>query len=297
MRCTRPSSSQRSRKRTVERIEEYWEWGRARLPGPAADARGEAALLLAHVLGRPRQWLYAHARDPVPAFAKRRYRRLIEGRARGVPAAYILGRREFWSLDLEVTPAVLVPRPETERLIEIALGLVPASSELRLADLGTGSGAIALALARERPGCRVIATDVSAAALALAASNAARLGLRNVEFRRGYWCTPLGRDCPALIVANPPYVACGDPHLRGDGVRFEPRGALVAGEDGLDAVREIASCAPRHMPASGRLLLEHGAGQGDAVRDLLSARGFRDVVQFRDHAKRERVVCARSPIR
>ena len=163
----------------------------------------------------------------MPAFAQARYRRLIEGRVRGVPAAYLLGRREFWSLDLEVTPAVLVPRPETERLIELALRLVPASCALQLADLGTGSGAIALALARERPECRVIATDVSAAALALAASNATRLGLRNVEFRRGHWCAPLGRDRPALIVANPPYVASRDPHLQGDGVRFEPRGALV----------------------------------------------------------------------
>ena len=231
----------------------------------------------------------------MPAFARARYRRLIERRARGVPAAYLLGRREFWSLDLEVTPAVLVPRPETERLIEIALGLVPAYSELQLADLGTGSGAIALALARERSGCRVIATDVSSAALALAASNATRLGLHNVEFRRGHWCTPLERDRPALIVANPPYVACRDSHLQGDGVRFEPRGALVAGEDGLDAIREITSCAPLHMPASGRLLLEHGAGQGEAIRGLLAARGFREVVQFRDHAQRERAVCARRP--
>lgn len=231
----------------------------------------------------------------MPAFARARYRSLLEGRARGVPAAYLLGRREFWSLDLEVTPAVLVPRPETERLVELALRLVPASSALQLADLGTGSGAIALALARERPGCRIIATDVSAAALALAASNATRLGLRNVEFRRGHWCTPLGRDRPALIVANPPYVGCRDPHLQGDGVRFEPRGALVAGEDGLDAIREITYCVPRHLPASGRLLLEHGAGQGEAMRGLLAARGFRDVVQYRDHAQQERVVCARPP--
>ena len=211
-------------------------------------------------------------------------------------AAYILGRRGFWSLDLEVTPAVLVPRPETERLVEIALDLVSASSGLLLADLGTGSGAIALALARERPECRVIASDLSAAALALAASNATRLGLRNVEFRRGRWCMPLGEDRPALIVANPPYVASDDPHLHGDGVRFEPRGALVGGEDGLEAVREIASCAPCYLPPSGRLLLEHGDGQGEAVRSLLSARGFQNIVQFRDHAQRERAVCAGPPV-
>ncbi len=231
----------------------------------------------------------------MPPGARARYLRLVDRRARGVPAAYILGRRGFWSLDLEVTPAVLVPRPETERLVEAALGLVRAASELQLADLGTGSGAIALALARERPRCHVIATDVSAAALALAASNARRLRLRNVEFRRGPWCAPLDRDRPALIVANPPYVAHRDPHLQGDGVRFEPHGALVAGADGLDAIREIASTAPLYLPPSGRLLLEHGAGQGEAVRGLLAARGFRDVTLLRDHAGRERAVCARSP--
>ena len=232
----------------------------------------------------------------MPAFVGRRFRRLIERRARGEPAAYIFGRREFWSLDLEVTPAVLVPRPETERLVEIALELVPASAELQLADLGTGSGAIALALARERPECRVVATDTSAAALALAASNAARLGLGNVEFRRGHWCAPIGRDRPAMIIANPPYVARRDPHLRGDGVRFEPREALIAGEDGLDAIREIIACAPRYLPPSGRILLEHGAGQGEAIRDLLAQRGFRNVTQYRDYADCERVVCACPPI-
>ena len=274
-----------------------WEWGRTSLPGPAADSRREAALLLAHALGRPSLWLYAHDRDPVPALARRRYQRLVERRARGEPAAYLLGRREFWSLDLEVTPAVLVPRPETERLVEIALESIPASCALRLADLGTGCGAIALALARERPECHVIATDLSVAALALAASNASRLGLRNIEFRRGDWCAPLGDERPAAIVANPPYVPSDDSHLQGDGLRFEPREALIAGENGLDAIREIVSCAPRYLPPAGRLLLEHGAGQGEAVRALLAERRFRNVLQYRDYAGRERVVCACRPVR
>ena len=141
----------------------------------------------------------------------------------------------------------------------------------------------------------MIATDSSAAALALATSNATRLGLANIEFRRGHWCTPLARDRPALIVANPPYVTSGDPHLQRDGVCFEPHGALVAGEDGLDAIRDIAAGAPRHMAASGWLLLEHGAGQGKSVRNLLAQRGFRKVTQYRDYANRERVVCARPP--
>ena len=265
------------------------------MAGAPADPRREASILLAHVLGRPSAWLHAHGDDPVPELARRRYELLIERRASGEPAAYLMGRREFWSLDLEITPAVLVPRPETERLVEIALECVPASSGFRVADLGTGSGAIALALARERPGCHVIATDISAAALALAASNAARLGLRNIEFRRGRWCAALGAARPELIVANPPYVARGDPHIRDDGLRFEPRDALVAGEDGLDAVREIVCCAPRYLPPAGRLLLEHGAEQGEAIRSLLEASGFRDVVQYRDHAGRERALCACAP--
>lgn len=233
----------------------------------------------------------------MPVLARRRFERLVLRRARGEPSAYLVGRREFWSLDLEVTPAALVPRPETERLVEIALDLLPAEAGIRLADLGTGCGAIALAIARERPGCHVIATDSSAAAVALAASNAARLRVGNVEFRRGHWCTALGEEGPAMIVANPPYVRSTDPHLAGDGVRFEPREALAAGEDGLAAIREIVTCAPLHLPAGGRLLLEHGAEQGEAVRGLLAARLFRGVVQYRDHAGRERVVCACRPLR
>ena len=249
--------------------------------------------MLAHALGRPASWLHAHARDPVPRLARRRFEGLLARRAGGEPLAYLTGRREFWSLDLEVTPAVLVPRPETEHLVEAALELVPSSAGARLADLGTGCGAIALALARERPGCRIIATDLSTAALALAASNAARLGIDNVEFRRGHWCAALGRERPALIVTNPPYVRAGDPHLQGDGVRFEPREALVAGTDGLDAIREVVSCAARHLAPQGRLLLEHGAAQREAVRRLLAEHHFSDIAHIRDYAGRDRVACAR----
>ena len=253
-------------------------------------------MLLAHVLGRPSQWLYAHVRDPVPAGARRRFERLVERRARGEPAAYLTGRRAFWSFELQVTPAALVPRPETERLVEVALDRIPAGSATRLADLGTGCGAVALALARERPGCRVVATDASPAALALAASNAALLEVRNIEFRRGHWCAPLARERFAVVAANPPYVRRGDPHLEGDGVRFEPRSALVAGEDGLAAIREIVACASRHLLPAGRLLLEHGADQGEAVRGLLAAHSFRDVTQHHDYAGHERVVSARRPL-
>ena len=271
---------------------EIREQGGARLRVPVVEARREAALLLAHVLGRPASWLYAHARDPVPRFAKRRFERLVARRAAGEPLAYLTGRREFWSLDLEVTPAVLVPRPETEHLVEAALALIPSSERLDIADLGTGCGAIALALARERPRCRVVATDTSAAALALATSNAARLRIRNVEFRRGRWCAALGGKRLALIAANPPYVRAGDPHLEGDGLRFEPREALLAGEEGLDAIREIVTGVPRHLDPEGRLLLEHGAEQGEAVRKLLEEHRFRDIAQFRDYAGKPRVACA-----
>ena len=262
------------------------------MPGTGAETRREAAILLAHALGRPQEWLYAHALDPMPPPAWQRFEGLVERRARGVPVAYLVGRRAFWSFELEVTPAVLVPRPETERLVEVALDLVPAGARVPLADLGTGCGAIAIALARERPGCRVVATEFSPAALALAASNAARIGAHNIEFRRGRWCAPLADDRFALIASNPPYLRRSDPHLAGDGVRFEPVEALVAGEDGLDAIREIARRASRHLAPAGRLLLEHAHDQGRAVRRVLAAQGYRQVSAYRDHAGRERVVSA-----
>ena len=231
----------------------------------------------------------------MPPAARRRFERLVERRARGEPIAYLVGRRAFWSFELETSPAVLVPRPETERLVEVALALVPAGAQVRLADLGTGSGAIAIALARERPECRIVATDLSPAALALAASNAACIGAPNVEFRRGRWCAPLAGDRFAMIASNPPYLRRGDPHLAGDGVRFEPSEALVAGEDGLDAIREIAGGAFRHLAPAGRLLLEHGHTQGPAVRRLLATLGYRGLRTYRDHGGHERVLSALAP--
>lgn len=231
----------------------------------------------------------------MPPPARRRFDRLVERRARGEPIAYLVGRRAFWSFELEISPAVLVPRPETERLVEAALELVPAGARVRLADLGTGCGAIAIALARERPQCRIVATDLSPAALALAAANAACIGAANVEFRRGRWCAPLAGDRFAMIASNPPYLRRGDPHLHGDGVRFEPAEALVAGEDGLDAIREIAGDASRHLAPAGRLLLEHGCAQGPAVRRLLAALGYRDLRAYRDHGGHERGLSALAP--
>lgn len=263
------------------------------LAGP--DARREAELLLAHALRQPRAWLYAHAGDAVAPATSATLHSLLQRRVAGEPLAYLTGTRAFWTLDVEVGPAVLIPRPETECLVEAALQRMPEDKAVRVADLGTGSGAIALALARERPFAQVLATDVSAAALSVARSNAARLGLANVGFARGDWCAALGTIAFDLIVANPPYIAAGDPHLAMGDLRFEPAAALVAGDDGLDAIRTIVRDAPRHLRPAGWLLLEHGWEQGPAVCDLLTAAGFTQVACERDLEDRERVSLGRRP--
>ncbi|MCE5232866.1 MAG: peptide chain release factor N(5)-glutamine methyltransferase [Mizugakiibacter sp.] len=259
-----------------------------RLLGDAA--RLEAELLLAHALGRPRAWLYAHAGDAVDAAQQAAFAALLARRAAGEPVAYLVGTRGFWSLELEVTPATLIPRPETELLVELALARLPADAETRVADLGTGSGAVALAIARERPRARVLATDASAEALAVARRNAQRLGIANVAFAQGDWCAALGdaRDLD-LIVANPPYIAAGDPHLDEGDLRFEPATALASGADGLDAIRIIVRDARAHLCPGGWLLFEHGFDQGAAVRALLAAHGYREVFTARDLEGRERV--------
>lgn len=253
----------------------------------------EAELLLAHVLDRSRSWLYAHRDDPVGPADAERYRALLARRAAGEPVAYLTGRRGFWSFDLRVTPDTLIPRPETELLVELALARLPATAGLRLADLGTGSGAIALALAHERPRARVVAVDLSPGALEVARANAAELGLANVEFRQGDWLAPLAGERFDLIASNPPYIAEGDPHL--DDLRHEPAPALSSGQDGLDAIRTIAREAPGHLVPGGWLLLEHGWDQGDAVRAILDAAGFDEVRTDRDLEDRDRVTSGRWP--
>lgn len=264
-----------------------------RLDGEAA--RSEAELLLAHALGTSRSWLYAWP-EHVPAPAQQaRFAELVEARVRGEPVAYLLGEREFWSLRLAVTPAVLIPRADTERLVELALARLPAGTALQVADLGTGSGAIALAIASERAQARVLATDASPAALALARRNAHDLRLANVEFAQGDWCAALGTRQFDLIASNPPYIAEGDPHLLQGDLRFEPRAALGSGPDGLDAIRAIVAQAPRHLLADGWLLLEHGFDQATAVRALLADAGYREIGSARDHAGHERVSGARRP--
>jgi release factor glutamine methyltransferase len=254
-----------------------------------ADARLDAELLLAHALGVSRARLYAWPEEEPDTVQRAAFERLVEAREQGEPIAYLTGRREFWSLELRVTPHVLIPRHETELLVELALERIPRDRAFRIADLGTGSGAIALALARERPLARVTATDASATALDVARGNAERLGVGNVGFAAGDWYAALGDARFDLIVSNPPYVAADDAHLAQGDLRFEPASALASGADGLDAIRHIVAGAPAHLVDGGALLLEHGFDQSVRVRALLDAAGFVDVRSVRDAAGHERV--------
>lgn len=254
-----------------------------------ANTRREAALLLRHVLEVSDAWLVAHADDVVDPSSAAAFHTLLGRRAGGEPVAYLTGVRGFHALTLHVTPDVLIPRPETELLVELALQRIPADAECVVADLGTGSGAIALAIAAARPCARIVATDASEAALRVARDNAHRLGIRNVAFKLGDWCTPLAGDHFGVIVSNPPYIASGDAHLRQGDLRFEPAAALESGPDGLDALRTIVRDARVHLQGGGRLLLEHGCDQGEPVRELLARHGYVDVTTTRDLEGRERV--------
>ncbi|HEY1326831.1 MAG TPA: peptide chain release factor N(5)-glutamine methyltransferase [Casimicrobiaceae bacterium] len=252
--------------------------------------------LLGHALGRDRAWLAAHATDAIERADADRFLALARRRRDGEPLAYIIGRREFWGLDLAVTPAVLIPRPETETLVEAALARLPRGRPLRVLDLGTGSGAVALALAHERPQASVSATDASAPALAVAAHNASRLGIANVRFLRSDWYTDVPDEGPFdAIVSNPPYVRSADPHLREGDLPFEPPSALVAGADGLQALRIIVAGARSRLARDGWLLVEHGYDQAEAVRALFADAGFRAPASLRDLAGIPRVAAGRAP--
>lgn len=268
------------------RVRDLLAEGTSALPG--AEARREAALLLRHVLGVSEAWLIAHADESIDASRAANYHAWIERRARGEPVAYLTGTRGFHELDLHVTPDVLIPRPETELLVDQALQRIPVDADGAVADLGTGSGAIALAIAKARPRVRVVATDASEEALQVARANAERLGLRRVEFAQGDWCDALGDAVFDLIVSNPPYIAEGDSHLHEGDLRFEPLAALASGVDGLDAIRIIVRGARAHLHEGGWLMLEHGFDHGPAVRDLLAAHGYVRVFTERDLEGRER---------
>lgn len=245
-------------------------------------SRLDAQLLLLHVLGRgpgERAWLLAHDTDLLPQETNDAFLQLARRRAAGEPVAYLTGEKEFFGLPLKVDARVLVPRPDTETLVEWALDVLRERREPRVIDLGTGSGAIALAIQAQRPDAQVEAVDRSTAALAVAQANAALLKLP-VRFRAASWLEGAGRY--DLIASNPPYVAAGDPHL--DALEHEPLEALAAGPDGLDDLRAIVAAAPAHLEAGGWLLLEHGWDQAQAVRGLLAEAGFTDVQSRNDLA-------------
>ena len=251
--------------------------------------RADAELLLLHVLQQPRSWLFSHADDELAADVQTAFALLVERRVAGEPVAYITGRRGFWTLDLEVTSATLIPRPETELLVELALQRLPADAACDVVDLGTGSGAIALAIARECPQARVIAIDESVAALAIAQRNAQRHHVHNVTFAHGDWLAPLAGQHVDLIVSNPPYIEAADPHLGQGDLRFEPVSALASGEDGLDDIRQIITDARSHLHRGGWLLFEHGWNQGEAARTLLAKAGYAEVFTAQDLESRDRV--------
>jgi release factor glutamine methyltransferase len=262
---------------------------RATSPTPRLDAE----VLAMHACGLDRSGLITRGRLALTEAQAQRLQELLRRRSRGEPVAYLTGVREFWSLELMVSPATLIPRPETELLVEKALEHIPHETEWTIADLGTGSGAIALAIARERPRCRLLATDISLAALAVAHANARRFGLANVEFRHGDWFAPLAGETFEMVLSNPPYIRTGDPQLREGDLRFEPVAALVAGADGLDAIRRIATDAAAHLKPGGWLWLEHGFDQAGAVSALLHRLGYHDIVCARDPAGHTRVTGCR----
>lgn len=261
--------------------------GAARLHGDAA--RYEVALLLSNVLRVSGAWLVAHADDAVGGADAAAFESLVARRSTGEPIAYLTCTRGFHALDLRVTPEVLIPRPETEVLVDEALRRIPMEGTCRIADLGTGSGAIALAIASARPRAQIVATDISAAALAVARGNAARLGIRTVAFEQGDWLRALGGATFDVVVSNPPYIAAGDAYLHEGDLRFEPPLALSPGTDGLADIRTLVRRASTHLRDGGWLLLEHGFDQGAAARDLLEAAGWCDVLTVRDLEQRERV--------
>jgi release factor glutamine methyltransferase len=264
---------------------------------PVSDsARLDAEVLYCHATGLGRAGLLAHPEHRATPEQAQRLHELLSRRLAGEPVAYLTGRREFWSLSLRVAPPVLIPRPETELLVARALDRVPPAASWNIADIGTGSGAVALAVARERPACRIVASDISGAALKLARENARELGTSNVEFRHGDCCEPLTDGPFDLVLSNPPYVADHDPHLERGDLRFEPRSALAAGADGLDVIRRLVRDAVARLRPGGWLLLEHGADQGALVRQLMQEAGLEGVTVYRDDAGHDRVCAGARPM-
>lgn len=253
----------------------------------AGTARLEVQMLLQQILAVGRAYLFAHPERMLSEAEEAAYRHLLQRRLAGEPVAYILGEREFFGLNLGVTPATLIPRPDTELLVELALERMP-HRHARVLDMGTGSGAIALALARQCPDAEVWACDASPAALAVARNNAQQLGLGRVNFIESNWFSAMGEHRFDMIVSNPPYIAAGDHHLAQGDLRFEPLSALASGPDGLDDIRQIVAQAGAHLEQNGWLLLEHGYDQAERVRELLRESGFSAVFSAHDLAGIER---------
>lgn len=263
----------------------------AALSPTSASARLDAEVLARHALRLTPTQLIIHAERALNATEDAALARMLARRADGEPIAYLVGEREFWSLSFKVTPAVLIPRPETELLVAQVLQHLPVERCCTVADLGTGSGAIALAIAHERPRAQVIATDISPPALAVAQDNARTLGLSNVEFRLSDWCAALRESCH-VIISNPPYIRSDEAHLTQGDVRFEPRLALTAGDDGLNAIRAIAAQARIHLVSGGKLILEHGFDQQAAVMELLQTHNYVAIEGLRDLSGQPRAVVA-----
>ena len=262
-------------------------YGRQRLASLGSGAL-DAEVLLSHALGVNRAWLYANSETAIGEDRVAAFKALLKRREGGEPVAYLTGTREFWSLLFAVNRHVLIPRPETELLVEVALDFIPRDSHWRIADLGTGSGAVAVAIASERPACEVHATDISPLALIVARRNAEAHTPGQVAFHEGSWLEPLeGRF--HVIISNPPYVAAADNHLQKGDIRFEPRTALTPGENGMSAIEDIARQAASRFLPGGKLLVEHGCDQGESVRQLLETLGYREVRTFEDLEHRERV--------
>lgn len=266
---------------------------RTALEATSGTARLDAEILLAQALGWSRARLLAHPGTSLDPACARRFEALVERRREGEPIAYVTGRREFRSLEFAVTPDTLIPRPETEHLVEAVLGVVSPDDAAAIADVGTGAGAVAVALARERPRSFVLGSDRSPAAVAVARANAVRLGAGNASFIVADACAALAPNRWSVVVSNPPYVAENDPHLTTGDLRFEPREALVSGPRGLAMLETLARQGPARLVDGGWLVLEHGRDQGPAVRALLARAGLEAVETIRDLAGNERVTLGR----
>lgn len=262
----------------------------------AIDARFESQLLLQHLLNANRAWLIAHENDVLTADVQARFDQLVNRRADGEPIAYILGNREFYGLNLTVSPATLIPRPDTEVLVDAALNKIPANTPLQILDLGTGTGAIALAIAQQRPQVQVTAVDASKAALEVAINNSKQLHIPNIHFLLSNWFNNLNDTLFDVIVSNPPYIEDTDAHLNQGDLRFEPSSALASGADGLDDIRRIIDGCLIHLKPQGWLMLEHGYNQAPAVADLMAQTGLVNIETYKDFGGNDRVTMGKNPL-